>query len=271
MSKEDPQKRIDLLEEHIRDFTQKTTVDSVSDHSFYSYRHANRLFKELKGESIKSFANKIRIQASAELLKYTSWSIFDIALEVGYESTAAFSKAFKKLFNQAPSEFRQSKSPNQIHLEHEEVFYLIQDIQGLELQLFKERIGVDADLDKLYQITKDLINGLDSDMDTWLLLWDEDPELSQVVESPYFVGIPNSKQLAPNKHGKEKTIKGRYAIFETASFEDASYSSWHEIAFLMIDLDGIKLRDAYYLEWFTASALQSSEHFFPYKIAIPIQ
>ena len=63
-------KRVELLEEHIRG-AEKTTSESVSANSFYSYRHANRLFTSEKGESIQSYSNKIRIQTAAEELKYS--------------------------------------------------------------------------------------------------------------------------------------------------------------------------------------------------------
>ncbi|MEO1715218.1 MAG: helix-turn-helix transcriptional regulator, partial [Bacteroidota bacterium] len=84
--------RIEALEEYIRYSLERTTTDVVQGQAFYSYRHANRLFKSVKGESINAYSNKIRIQTAAELLKYSKESIFDIALIVGYESTAAFSK-----------------------------------------------------------------------------------------------------------------------------------------------------------------------------------
>ena len=47
-----------------------------------------------------------------EYLKYSYRNILEIALTVGYESTAAFSKAFKKLYGQSPNAFRQANKVN---------------------------------------------------------------------------------------------------------------------------------------------------------------
>ena len=134
---DDPQNRIDSLEEHLRNRPDKATDDAINDISFYSYRHANRLFKALKGESIKAFAGKVRIQISAEYLTYTREDILDIALAIGYESTAAFSKAFKKLYGQSPSDYRQCHSPQRILLEEadDSPAYSLAQFEGLVLHL----------------------------------------------------------------------------------------------------------------------------------------
>ena len=101
-------KRIDVLEEFLRESRSSSTKELVHEKMFYSYRHANRLFKSLKGESIQSFSNKMRLQASAEFLKYSTIPIADIAIMVGYESTASFSKAFKKQYQNGPTAFREN-------------------------------------------------------------------------------------------------------------------------------------------------------------------
>jgi len=69
---DDPQNRIDSLEEHLRNRPDKATEEAISNISFYSSRHANRLFKALKGDSIKAFAaRKFTIRQTYPWRKFT--------------------------------------------------------------------------------------------------------------------------------------------------------------------------------------------------------
>ena len=66
-------------------------------------------------------------------------------------------------------------------------------------------------------------------------------------------------------------MKGKYALFDATIFQDFALELWHELAYLLLDLDGGVLRAAPYLEWYSDAALRGPETFFPYKIAIPIE
>lgn len=263
--------RIDLLEEYIRSSSEKTTVESINANSFYSYRHANRLFKSLKGESINSYANKIRIQTSAEYLKYSSKSIFEIALEVGYESTAAFSKAFKKLYGQTPSDFRQTNHSNHLLINTEEPDYAITYFDELNIHIFKTAINPNSTFDEYYHNTKTAFKELNTNAKQWMLLWDEDPGLCKVPECRYFIGINTTEVTVLKSSYRKTTIKGRYAIFNSTSLEKFAYEIWHELACLLLDLDGKQLREAPYVEWFSDAALNTKSKFLPDKIAVPVQ
>ena len=50
------------------------------------------------------------MQVAAQELRNTGASLAIIANKVGYESEAAFSRAFKKTFGTAPATWRRSKS-----------------------------------------------------------------------------------------------------------------------------------------------------------------
>jgi hypothetical protein len=47
-----------------------------------------------------------RLRSGAQLLSSTNWSVARIALEVGYESEAAFNRAFKRELGSPPARFR---------------------------------------------------------------------------------------------------------------------------------------------------------------------
>ena len=65
-----------------------------------------RLFKEMTGISPQEYLTKHRINNACEFLKRNELSIGDVARSVGYEDPLAFSKQFKKIVGQSPSDYR---------------------------------------------------------------------------------------------------------------------------------------------------------------------
>ena len=58
-----------------------------------------------------AYLTRWRLQLGAQMLVSTSYSVAQIASEVGYESEAAFNRAFKREFENPPARFRsQSRS-----------------------------------------------------------------------------------------------------------------------------------------------------------------
>ncbi|MCB9094704.1 MAG: AraC family transcriptional regulator [Halobacteriovoraceae bacterium] len=72
-----------------------------------SQYHFHRIFLAGTGVSVFNYIKMIRLKrASYQLVFNKELKIIDIALNVKYESAEAFSRAFKKVFNVTPSEFR---------------------------------------------------------------------------------------------------------------------------------------------------------------------
>src|SRR5262245_17263488 len=63
-------------------------------------------FRHYLGEPPMSYLTRWRLQLGARMLKSTSRSVAEIAAEVGYESEAAFNRAFKREFEVPPARFR---------------------------------------------------------------------------------------------------------------------------------------------------------------------
>lgn len=78
--------------------------------SNYSYRNVERLFSSIFDESIKSFQRRLRLENAYKQIIYSSQSITDIAINVGYANLQSFSKAFKKQFRIAPVQARLDKN-----------------------------------------------------------------------------------------------------------------------------------------------------------------
>jgi AraC-like DNA-binding protein len=67
-------------------------------------------FIRLIGVPPMHYLTSWRMQVAAERLRNTSASLAQVAQNVGYESEAAFSRAFKKEFSTAPKTWRRLNS-----------------------------------------------------------------------------------------------------------------------------------------------------------------
>ncbi|RAJ78943.1 AraC family transcriptional regulator [Chitinophaga dinghuensis] len=96
-----------LIEQH---YDQDISIKQLEGASHYSYRNIQRIFKYTCGETIGAYQKRLRLENAYKLMLYTNDSITNIALKVGFESLASFSKAFKEHFHCAPKEAKLSKT-----------------------------------------------------------------------------------------------------------------------------------------------------------------
>lgn len=75
----------------------------------FSPYHFHRIFHSFAGESLNEYIRRLRIEKAAGHLKYRKNSITDIALDSGYETPSAFTRAFGKIMGVSPKEFREQK------------------------------------------------------------------------------------------------------------------------------------------------------------------
>jgi AraC-like DNA-binding protein len=65
-------------------------------------------FTDLVGEAPIAYATRWRLRTAAIALRGTRRDVADVAASAGYESTAAFSKAFRRLMGQPPAAYRRA-------------------------------------------------------------------------------------------------------------------------------------------------------------------
>jgi AraC family transcriptional regulator len=81
----------------------------------FSKFHFHRQFSALFGLSVHEYVRLVRLKRAAYQLAFRRGRILEVALESGYESHEAFSRAFKKAHGQTPSEFRESPRWDEWH------------------------------------------------------------------------------------------------------------------------------------------------------------
>ncbi len=74
----------------------------------FSEFHFHRIFSAIAGETVNGFANRLRLEKAARLLRYSDQNLTDIAFACGFSSSATFSRAFRSGYDTSPSQFRKS-------------------------------------------------------------------------------------------------------------------------------------------------------------------
>jgi len=100
--------RISRVCEYIhQNLDEELTLEVISDVAAFSKYHFHRVFSAYTGMSMMKFIQLARLKrASFKLVFEKDKRIIEIALAAGFESPEAFARAFKRTFNQSPSEFR---------------------------------------------------------------------------------------------------------------------------------------------------------------------
>lgn len=87
------------------------TVDDLGQEVGLSRSALHERFTQLIGRPPMQYLTQWRMQLASTLLSNSNSTIASIALEVGYESEAAFTRAFKRFVGAPPATWRRRKSP----------------------------------------------------------------------------------------------------------------------------------------------------------------
>ena len=102
--------RINKVVAYINNHLDETLeLKTLANEAALSDFHFHRIFKALKGEAIGGYITRLRLEATARLLRYTALTIEEIAFNIGYETPASLSKAFKKQYGISPTEYKTNK------------------------------------------------------------------------------------------------------------------------------------------------------------------
>ena len=92
------------IREHINEPLNREVLADVAG---FSVPHFHRVFTANTGESAVSYIRRMRLERAGRKLRMGAVDITEVALAAGYDTHAAFGKAFKQQFGLSPSEFRQ--------------------------------------------------------------------------------------------------------------------------------------------------------------------
>ena len=91
------------IREHIDEPLNRKVLAAVAG---FSVPHFHRIFTNHMGENITDYVRRVRLERAGRKLRMGAVDITEVALAAGYDTHAAFSKAFKQQYGFTPSEFR---------------------------------------------------------------------------------------------------------------------------------------------------------------------
>ncbi|MFT5675100.1 MAG: AraC-like DNA-binding protein [Paraglaciecola sp.] len=96
---------VSFIREHYMD---KISMPQLAEVSHLSISALERRFKKFLGKTPQTYITQVRLENAKRLLVETTLPISVVGEEVGFSDPSYFSRKFQQLFEELPSEFRQS-------------------------------------------------------------------------------------------------------------------------------------------------------------------
>ena len=87
------------------------TVEEVAAETAFSRFHCQRMFCAMTGESIAALVRRLRLEQAAWRLRHERLDVLEVALDAGYNSAEAFSRAFRRACRMSPGRYHTASSP----------------------------------------------------------------------------------------------------------------------------------------------------------------
>lgn len=94
---------VKYIEEHS---AETLTVAEIAEHFFISSSYLAHLFKTRSGKGVMEFVGEVRINKARLYLEKENMSISEIACAVGFDDINYFSRKFKQICGETPTEYR---------------------------------------------------------------------------------------------------------------------------------------------------------------------
>jgi YesN/AraC family two-component response regulator len=89
-------------------YEEPVSLEDVAVHIGVSKEHLARCFREEMGVTLVTYRNRYRIERAKTLLREKEKRVVDVAMEVGFSSSAYFCRVFKQEVGKSPQAYRQT-------------------------------------------------------------------------------------------------------------------------------------------------------------------
>ncbi|MBI5529725.1 MAG: AraC family transcriptional regulator [Deltaproteobacteria bacterium] len=108
----DYRERINRVIFHIEShLDEKLDLQDLAKVAFFSPFHFHRIFTAFTDEPLGNFIRRLRLERSSKHLLHLAAPVTEVALTAGYETPAAFTRAFSAHFGVSPTEYRKRNKP----------------------------------------------------------------------------------------------------------------------------------------------------------------
>ncbi len=137
-TRQDYEERLLRVLVHIqRNLDQPVTLTELAAVAHFSPFHFHRIFRGMVGESVRAHQRRLRLERAATQLEQTADSVIRVALAAGFESHAAFSRAFKNQLGCSPSAWRDDSREIQ-SADQKQYFAESQGEETMDVKIVKE-------------------------------------------------------------------------------------------------------------------------------------
>lgn len=185
---------IDFIKANLK---HKISLSDIAATTCFSQYHFHRIFKSITKMNVNEFVKREKMEYALRILRYNKNELIkNIAFDLGYSSTANFSRDFKKYFNMSPDQaMKQDYSPYPRLVNNNESFSLnfIDVISLAEQIVYYKRIkGYDTQkiiggFSELLEFVKS--NNISSFIDYYIGIAHDDPEITGDDDSIYDAGF----------------------------------------------------------------------------------
>lgn len=99
----------EMIRDYIREnYMQDLSVQVMAEKTNYSEPYFCRMFKQSFGQNFTSYLTEYRVNMAKKMLEQPTVNIKDIGKSVGYEDSNYFTKVFRRIAGQSPTEYRNS-------------------------------------------------------------------------------------------------------------------------------------------------------------------
>jgi len=288
----DHRRRIKRVMLHVdRHLDRPCRLAEMANVACYSPFHFSRAFEQAMGETPHQYVFRKRMERAGFLLCLESRRVIDIALEVGYETPSAFSKAFSAFAGMSPRRFRDTTSRTWL-VKTNRPFHPAAGGQNRSMGNLSPRIKTLPTLTVVYRENRGIVNGsfLETGRASFqrltLLLAEHDLAASArayVGIYPYrFFSLVDGQAVSytgavidSDRAGSENmpTLKlpaGRYAIFTHHGPYEFLMQTWNLAYMGWLPCSGAMLRDAPPFEVYAGDASSTDSPASRAWVMIPI-
>jgi transcriptional regulator, araC-type len=241
--------------------------------------HFCRIFKAIKGEPPIAFIARLRIETAAQLLRYSSLAVEEIAYNIGYESPASLSKAFKSRYGITPTQYRTDK--NRYIMKGETInenlalkapkLVTLEDKSLIYVSLMGEygSLNYDDAYQRLWRVVKEqklFTKGIET-----LCISHDDPKVTEANQQRSDVCLAIHKPAKPQDGVSCKTLAGgKYAMFAYQGPYD-NLAAVYDSAMRWLVNSEYELRDEPMFEKYLNNCQRTSAEKLKTEVYIPIR
>lgn len=257
----DHHERINRVIRYIREhLNEPLSLEWLARVAFFSPYHFHRIFAANVGETLGEYVRRERLHDSARRLIESDATVATIGMSCGYDTAAAFTKAFKRHFGVVPSVYRMlgAKAPaldpprpfNRPHIRRLTMEHVIRELPDLRALCVTRTTLVDGNFSKAaseaFPVLVEFMGrkGLFPSIRMCVGICPDDPSTVPSGECRYLAGVVFAQDVEPEGEMTVEVLPaGKWAVFTHKGPYEMLGEAWNAVYRDWLPTSGVTLRD----------------------------